>query len=118
MKRYEWNDGTACRLLHHSMVAQVPWNGDCWHTGELYRQHLLPVQTTSSTPKSPRYRFVLADKWTVPHPGVIRSLFRSSLGKKGNSTYNPDGGVRLGLGAKDPSTTKAGKRYKIKAAGW
>ncbi|WP_066423703.1 hypothetical protein [Anabaena sp. 4-3] len=68
---------------------------------ELYTQHLLPHQDYQQQLIS-RYQAVLADD-VDEYPGVARDLFELLLnqGVVGAFSYNPDGGVRLGLGA-DP----------------
>jgi hypothetical protein len=69
---------------------------------ELYWQHLLP-DPNYQRHLTRRYRLVLADD-VDDYPGVARHLIEFLLdqGAVGAFTYNPDGGVRLGLGA-DPN---------------
>lgn len=69
---------------------------------ELYWQHLLP-DPNYQRHLTRRYRLVLADD-VDDYPGVVRHLFDFLLdqGAVGAFTYNPDGAVRLGLGA-DPN---------------
>jgi len=69
---------------------------------ELYWRHLLP-DPNYQRHLTRRYRFVLADD-VDDYPGVARHLFDFLLdqGAVGAFTYNPDGAVRVGLGA-DPN---------------
>jgi hypothetical protein len=68
---------------------------------ELYWRYLLPDPTYQHH-LSHRYRAVLADD-VDEYPAIARSLFDFLLdqGIPGAFTYNPDGAIRLGLGA-DP----------------
>ena len=68
----------------------------------LYWQHLLPNPTYRQH-LAQRYQIVLADD-VDEYPAIARSLFEALLdaGAKAIFTYNPDGAVRLGLGA-DPA---------------
>ena len=68
----------------------------------LYWQHLLPNPTYQKH-LAQRYSIVLADD-VDEYPAIARSLFEVLLeaGATGIFTYNPDGAVRLGLGA-DPT---------------
>lgn len=88
----------------------LQWRSWCLERGlltygiitELYWQHLLPdphYQRHLAT----RYRLVLADD-VDDYPAIARYLFDFLLdqGAVGAFTYNPDGAVRLGLGA-DPN---------------
>ncbi len=80
---------------------------------ELYGQHLLP-NPNYQRHLTRRYRFVLADD-VDDYPCVARHLFEFLLeqGVVGAFTYNPDGGVRLGLGA-DPNYLEGlGKRCQV-----
>ena len=67
----------------------------------LYWQHLLPNPTYQHH-LAQRYQVVLADD-VDEYPAIARSLFDTLLdaGASAIFTYNPDGGIRLGLGA-DP----------------
>ncbi|MCC5618638.1 recombinase family protein [Nostoc sp. CHAB 5836] len=69
---------------------------------ELYSQHLLSDRNYQQH-LIKRYQAVLADD-VDDHPSVARLLFELLLdqGAVGAFSYNPDGGVRLGLGA-DPN---------------
>lgn len=68
---------------------------------ELYWRYLLP-DTTYQQYLTRRYRLILADD-VDDYPAIARHLFDFFLnsGVVGAFTYNPDGGVRVGLGA-DP----------------
>lgn len=68
---------------------------------ELYWRYLLP-DASYQQHLIRRYRLVLADD-VDDYPAIARLLFEFLLdnGATGAFTYNPDGGVRLGLGA-DP----------------
>jgi hypothetical protein len=67
----------------------------------LYGQHLLPHPVYQAQ-LTQRYQAVLADD-VDDYPAIARILFETLLdqGISGAFTYNPDGAVRLGLGA-DP----------------
>ncbi|MEB3339106.1 MAG: recombinase family protein [Leptolyngbyaceae bacterium] len=69
---------------------------------ELFWRYLLP-NTTYQKHLQSRYRAVLADDMD-DYPAIARNLFDLLLdqGAVGAFTYNPEGSVRLGLGA-DPS---------------
>jgi hypothetical protein len=94
--------------IHHSLLLQ--WRNWCWERGlltygittELYYRHLLPDPYYQQH-LIRRYRFVLADD-VDDYPAIARALFEFLLDRKakGAFTYNPDGAVRLGLGA-DPN---------------
>jgi hypothetical protein len=85
------------------------WHNWCLERGfltygliyELYWRYLLP-DTTYQQYLTRRYRLVLADD-VDDYPAIARHLFDFFLnsGVVGAFTYNPDGGVRVGLGA-DP----------------
>jgi hypothetical protein len=68
---------------------------------ELYWRYLLPHPLYQQQLKQ-RYRAILADD-VDEYPAIARSLFECCLdqGIPTAFTYNPDGGIRLGLGA-DP----------------
>lgn len=68
---------------------------------ELYWRHLLPDRTYQAQLRR-RYRAVLADD-VDEYPAITRLLFNCLLdgGVPGAFTYNPEGGIRVGLGA-DP----------------
>ena len=100
----------------------LQWRNWCLERGlltygiitELYGQHLLP-DPNYQRHLNHRYRFVLADD-VDDYPGVARSLFEFLLdqGAVGAFTYNPDGGVRLGLGADPNYLAGLAKRCKVK----
>ncbi len=85
------------------------WRSWCFERGlltygiitELYWRYLLPHPDYQQH-LTRRYRLVIADD-VDEYPGVVRYLFDFLLerGAVGAFTYNPDGAVRLGLGA-DP----------------
>ncbi len=87
----------------------LSWRNWCLERGfltygliyELYWRYLLP-DTTYQQYLTRRYRLVLADD-VDDYPAIARHLFDFFLdsGVVGAFTYNPDGGVRVGLGA-DP----------------
>ena len=88
----------------------LQWRNWCLERGlltygiitELYAQHLLP-DLNYQRHLTRRYRLVLADD-VDDYPAIARHLFEFLLdqGAVGAFSYNPDGGVRLGLGA-DPN---------------
>ncbi|HEY9299216.1 MAG TPA: recombinase family protein [Phormidium sp.] len=87
----------------------LSWRDWCWQKGlltygiiaELYWRYLLPNQTYQQHLMR-RYRLVLADD-VDDYPAIARYLFDFLLdhGAIGAFTFNPEGRVRLGLGA-DP----------------
>ncbi|QLE55424.1 recombinase family protein [Nostoc sp. TCL26-01] len=87
----------------------LDWRNWCLERGlltygiitELYTQHLLTHESYQQHLAN-RYQAVLADD-VDEYPGVVRHLFELLLaqGAVGAFSYNPDGRVRLGLGA-DP----------------
>ncbi|MDZ8185258.1 MAG: recombinase family protein [Nostoc sp. ChiSLP02] len=88
----------------------LDWRNWCLERGlltygiitELYSQHLLSDRNYQKH-LTKRYQAVLADD-VDDYPGVARLLFELLLdqGAVGAFSYNPDGAVRLGLGA-DPN---------------
>ena len=88
----------------------LDWRNWCLERGlltygiitELYSQHLLSDRNYQQH-LTKRYQAVLADD-VDDYPGVARHLFELLLdqGAVGAFSYNPDGAVRLGLGA-DPN---------------
>ncbi|MBU7585279.1 MAG: recombinase family protein [Nostoc sp. TH1S01] len=88
----------------------LDWRNWCLERGlltygiitELYTQHLLSDRHYQER-LSQRYQAILADD-VDDYPAVTRQLFETLLkqGAVGAFTYNPDGAVRLGLGA-DPN---------------
>ncbi|WP_199246509.1 recombinase family protein [[Phormidium] sp. ETS-05] len=97
-------------LWHFLASLQSQWRQWCLQRGlltygiicELYWRHLLPNPIYQSHLLS-RYRWVLADD-VDEYPAIARHLFDFLLdrGVVGAFTFNPEGGVRLGLGA-DPN---------------
>jgi len=80
-------------LLTYSMVAELYWR--YLLTDRTYQKHL-----------AQRYQAVLADD-VDEYPAIVRPLFEFLLsnGASGAFSFNPDGAVRLGLGA-DPDYLK------------
>ncbi|NEQ41396.1 MAG: recombinase family protein [Okeania sp. SIO3I5] len=80
---------------------------------ELYWRYLLP-NSTYQQHLIPRYPFVLADD-VDEYPAIIYQLFDFLLdnGSAGVFTYNPDGSVRLGLGADPECLAELQKRCQI-----
>ncbi|PAX60719.1 hypothetical protein [Brunnivagina elsteri] len=88
----------------------LEWRNWCLERGflsygiitELYSQHLLPNPSYQKR-LAQRYQAILADD-VGDYPAIARDLFEVLLNKGACSafSYNPDGIVRLGLGA-DPS---------------
>ncbi|OUL28231.1 hypothetical protein [Nostoc sp. 106C] len=88
----------------------LDWRDWCLHRGlltygiitELYNHHLLTNENYQQH-LAKRYQAVLADD-VDDYPGIARNLFEFLLdqGAVGAFSYNPEGAVRLGLGA-DPN---------------
>lgn len=105
------SEGAGEQVIQHSTIASMlmKWRQWCLERGlltygiitELYWRYLLP-DTTYQQHLLRRYRLVLGDD-IDDYPAIARSLFEFLLnnGAIGAFTYNPDGGVRVGLGA-DP----------------
>lgn len=99
----------------------LKWRSWCLERGlltygiitQLYAQHLLP-DLNYQQHLTRRYQFLLADD-VDDYPGVARSLFEFLLdaGAVGAFTYNPDGGVRLGLGADPKYLEGLAKRCQV-----
>ncbi|MBC7970654.1 MAG: recombinase family protein, partial [Verrucomicrobia bacterium] len=86
-----WQDWCLSQgLLTYGIIAGLYWQ--CLLPNPTYQQHL-----------AQRYQIVLADD-VDEYPAIARSLFDALLdaGATAIFTYNPDGAVRLGLGA-DPA---------------
>ncbi len=106
--------------MQPQMIASLllNWRSWCLERGllsyglitELYWQHLLPNPDYQQH-LTRRYKLVLADD-VDDYPGVARHLFDFLLshGAVGAFTYNPEGGVRLGLGA-DPEYLQGLQEY-------
>ncbi|PSB42294.1 hypothetical protein C7B80_28015 [Cyanosarcina cf. burmensis CCALA 770] len=110
-------EGEKQRATSHQLLATLPtpdslilqWRNWCWERGfltygittELYSKYLLGDPYYQQHLLR-RYRYILADD-VDDYPAIARDLFEFLLdrGAVGAFTYNPDGAVRLGLGA-DP----------------
>lgn len=96
-------------IIERSPLLLLQWRSWCLERGlltygiitELYGQHLLPDPDYQRHLLA-QYQLLLADD-VDDYPSLARSLFEFLLdqGAVGAFTYNPDSGVRLGLGA-DP----------------
>ncbi|RMH75040.1 MAG: recombinase family protein [Cyanobacteria bacterium J007] len=77
---------------------------------ELYWRHLLPDPVYRDR-LTRRYRAVFADD-TDEYPAITRDLFEILLdaGAVGTFTYNPQGGIRSGLGADPEALQRLGDR--------
>jgi hypothetical protein len=103
----------------HSLI--LNWRNWCWERGfltygittELYSKYLLG-NPDYQRHLLRRYRYILADD-VDDYPGVARDLFEFLLerGVVGAFTYNPDGAVRLGLGADPEYLQGLAKRCQI-----
>ena len=103
----------------HSLILQ--WRNWCWERGfltygittELYAKYLLG-DSYYQQHLLRRYCYILADD-VDDYPAVARDLFELLLdrGAVGAFTYNPDGAVRLGLGADPEYLQGLGKRCRI-----
>ncbi len=82
---------------------------------ELYWRYLLP-DTSYQEYLTRRYGVVLADD-VDEYPAIARQLFDFFLDKgvTGGFTYNPDGGIRLGLGADPDYLAELQQRCYIEA---
>ncbi len=82
---------------------------------ELYWHYLLP-NSTYQQHLIHRYPFVLADD-VDEYPAITRQLFDFLLdhGTTGVFTYNPEGGIRLGLGADPEYLSELQQRCQIEA---
>lgn len=99
----------------------LQWRNWCWERGllsygiitELYYQHLLP-NSYYQQHLTRRYQLVLADD-VDDYPAIARDLFDLLLdrGAVGAFTYNPDGAVRLGLGADPKYLEELSKRCQV-----
>jgi hypothetical protein len=99
----------ATEIIERSPALLLQWRSWCLERGlltygiitELYGQHLLPDPDYQRHLLA-RYQLLLADD-VDDYPSLARQLFEFLLDQAavGAFTYNPDSGVRLGLGA-DP----------------
>lgn len=99
----------------------LDWRNWCLERGlltygiitELYSQHLLSDRNYQQY-LSNRYQAVLADD-VDDYPGVALELFDLLLeqGAVGAFSYNPDGGIRLGLGADPNYLQRLARRCRI-----
>ncbi|MBE9020185.1 recombinase family protein, partial [Chroococcidiopsidales cyanobacterium LEGE 13417] len=102
-----------------SLILQ--WRNWCWERGfltygittELYSKYLLGDPYYQQHLLR-RYRYILADD-VDDYPAIARDLFEFLLdrGAVGAFTYNPDGAVRLGLGADPEYLQGLAKRCQI-----
>ncbi|MCF4969173.1 recombinase family protein [Nostoc sp. CMAA1605] len=99
----------------------VDWRNWCLERGfltygiitELYTQYLLKNEHYQQHLAN-RYQAVLADD-VDEYPGMVRNLLELLLdqGAVGAFSYNPDGGVRLGLGADPDYLAGLGRRCQV-----
>lgn len=99
----------------------LEWRNWCWQRGfltygittELYYKYLLP-DPDYQRHLVRRYQFILADD-VDDYPAIARDLFEFLLnqGSPGAFTYNPDGAIRLGLGADPNYLQTLAKRCQI-----
>lgn len=84
---------------------------------ELYTQYLLTNENYQQYLAN-RYQAVLADD-VDEYPGVVRDLLELLLdqGAIGAFSYNPDGGVRLGLGADPDYLAGLARRCQVETLG-
>ncbi|MBD2196728.1 MULTISPECIES: recombinase family protein [Calothrix] len=101
----------------------LDWRDWCLHRGlltygiisELYNHHLLPnPQYQQHLAK--RYQAVLADD-VDDYPAIARNLFEFLLnqGAVGAFSYNPEGAVRLGLGADPEYLAELAERCQVES---
>ncbi len=103
------------------VLALQDWRNWCLEKGlltygiicELYWRYLLP-DTSYQQHLTRRYGVVLADD-VDEYPAIARQLFDFLLDRaaSGGFTYNPDGGIRLGLGADPDYLAELQKRCQI-----
>lgn len=99
----------------------LDWRNWCLERGlltygiitELYTQHLLTHEHYRQHLAN-RYQAVLGDD-VDEYPGAVRDLLEMLLdqGAVGAFSYNPDGGVRLGLGADPDYMAGLGRRCQV-----
>jgi hypothetical protein len=105
------------------VLALQDWRNWCLERGlltygiicELYWRYLL-ADTSYQQHLTRRYGVVLADD-VDEYPAIARQLFDFLLdrGASGGFTYNPEGGIRLGLGAAPDYLAELQKRCQIEA---
>ncbi|WP_410500633.1 recombinase family protein [Chroococcidiopsis sp. SAG 2025] len=128
-KRAKGTEGEKLRATSHQPLATLPtpdslilnWRNWCWERGfltygittELYSKYLLGDPYYQQHLLR-RYRYILADD-VDDYPAIARDLFEFLLdrGAVGAFTYNPDGAVRLGLGADPEYLQGLAKRCQI-----
>ncbi|MGH1395686.1 MAG: recombinase family protein [Trichormus sp.] len=103
----------------------LDWRNWCLERGlltygiitELYSQYLLTNENYQQYLAN-RYQAVLADD-VDEYPGVVRDLLELLLdqGAAGAFSYNPDGGVRLGLGADPDYLAGLARRCQVETLG-
>ncbi|MBW4641781.1 MAG: recombinase family protein [Goleter apudmare HA4340-LM2] len=101
----------------------LDWRNWCLERGlltygiitELYSQHLL-TNSNYQQHLAKRYQAILADD-VDDYPGVARQLFEFLLdqGAVGAFSYNPDGAIRLGLGADPQYLEGLGGRCQVES---
>ncbi|MBD2439665.1 recombinase family protein [Nostoc sp. FACHB-110] len=99
----------------------LDWRNWCLERGlltygiitELYTQHLLSDRRYQARLQQ-RYQAILADD-VDEYPAVARQLFETLLdqGAVGAFSYNPDGAVRLGLGADPNDMEELARRCRV-----
>lgn len=126
-------------LLHQGLLEQegsealwecmgqsvLHWRNWCLERGlltyslgsELYWRYLLPDETYRAQ-LARRYRQVLADD-VDEYPAIARSLFEAVLASDGEGafTFNPEGGMRLGLGADPDALATLAERCQVESLG-
>ncbi|WP_039714472.1 recombinase family protein [Scytonema millei] len=125
----EGTEGEKLRATSHQPLATLltpdslilNWRNWCWERGfltygittELYSKYLLGDPYYQQHLLR-RYRYILADD-VDDYPAIARDLFEFLLdrGAVGAFTYNPDGAVRLGLGADPEYLQGLAKRCQI-----
>lgn len=109
----------------HIGVMLEQWQRWCLERGlltygimvSLYEQYLLPHPVYRHQLRQ-RYRFVVADD-VDEYPAIARSLFEVLLEQNINAvfSFNPDGAVRLGLGADPAYLRELAQRCQVETLG-
>jgi hypothetical protein len=104
----------------------LDWRQWCWQRGlltygiltELYWRYLLPLPEYQHHLQQ-RYRGILADD-VDNYPAIAKDLFELLLdqGAVGLFTYNPDGAIRLGLGADPAYLADLSRRCQCETVTW